>query len=80
MPKKNGKLVTCIDFRKLNVATKKDPYPLPFIDEMLNTITRYEAYSFLRHHQISIVLEDRYKIAFVIDLGVFIWKVMSFKI
>jgi hypothetical protein len=36
-----------IDFRKLNEATKKDPYPLPFIDEMLNIIARYEAYSFL---------------------------------
>jgi hypothetical protein len=36
--KKNGKLKICIDFRKLNVATKKDPYPLPFIDEVLNTI------------------------------------------
>jgi hypothetical protein len=31
----------------LNVATKKDPYPLPVTDEVLNIITRYEAYSFL---------------------------------
>ncbi len=30
VPKKNGKLRICINFRKLNVATKKDPYPLPF--------------------------------------------------
>jgi hypothetical protein len=48
---------------------KKDPYPLPFTDEMWNTIARYEAYSFLDgylgHHQIFIALEDRYKIAFV---------------
>jgi len=28
--KKNGKLKICVDFRKLNVATKKDPYMLPF--------------------------------------------------
>jgi hypothetical protein len=58
IPKKNGKLRICIDFRKLNVATKKDPYPLPFIDEMLNIVARYEAYSFLDgylgYHQISI--------------------------
>ncbi len=47
VPKKNGKLRICIDFKKLNVATKKDPYPLPFIDEMLNTITKYEAHYFL---------------------------------
>jgi len=30
VPKKNGKLKIYIDFRKLNEATKKDPYPLPF--------------------------------------------------
>jgi hypothetical protein len=44
--KKNGKLKICIDFKKLNVATKKDPYPLPFIDEMLNTVVGYEIYFF----------------------------------
>jgi hypothetical protein len=47
VPKKNGKLRINIDFRKLNAATKKVPYPLPFTDEVLNTVTRYEAYSFL---------------------------------
>jgi hypothetical protein len=60
IPKKNGKLTICINFRKLNVATKKDPYPLPFTYEVLNTIARYEAYSFLDgylgYHQISITL------------------------
>ncbi len=82
VPKKNGKLIICIDFRKLNEPTKKDPYPLPFIDEVLNTITGYEAYSFLDgylgYHQISIAIEDRYKTAFVTNWGVFIWKVMLF--
>jgi hypothetical protein len=39
VPKKNGKLRICIDFRKLNATTKKDPYPLPFIDEVMNTIS-----------------------------------------
>ncbi len=45
--KKNGKLRICVDFRKLNKATKKYLYPLPFPDEVLNTITWYEGYSFL---------------------------------
>jgi hypothetical protein len=36
--KKNGKLKICIDFRKLNVATKKDLYPLTFTYEMLNIV------------------------------------------
>jgi hypothetical protein len=38
VPKKNGKLKICIDFKKLNIATKKDPHPLSFTNEMLNTI------------------------------------------
>jgi hypothetical protein len=54
-----------------NAATKKDPYPLPFIDEVLNIIVGYETYPFLDgysgYHQISIALEDKYKTAFVID-------------
>jgi len=67
--KKNRKLKICIDSKKLNVATKKDPYPLPFIDEVLNTVVGYEAYSFLDgysgYHQISIVPKDKYKTTFV---------------
>jgi hypothetical protein len=45
--KKNGKLKICVDFRKLNKATKKDPYPLPIFNEVLNTIASYKAYIFL---------------------------------
>ncbi len=45
--KKNGKLKICVDFKKLNKATKKDPYPLPFSNEVLNTIVGYEGYPFL---------------------------------
>jgi hypothetical protein len=69
VPQKNGNLKIYIDFKKLNVATKKDPYPLPFTDEVLNTIAGYEAYSFLygysKYHQNFIVPEDKYKITFV---------------
>jgi hypothetical protein len=38
IPKKNGKLRIYINFKKLNVTIKKDPYPLPFTNEVLNTI------------------------------------------
>jgi hypothetical protein len=34
-------------FHKLNVTTKKNPHPLSFTDEVLNTIPGYEAHSFL---------------------------------
>jgi len=58
-----------MDFRKLNATTKKDPYPLPFIEEVLNMVAGHEVYSFLdgfsSYHQIMIVLENRYKIAFI---------------
>jgi hypothetical protein len=65
IPKKNGKLKICIDFKKLNAATRKDPYPLLFTYEVLKTIAGYEAYSFLNgylgYHQISITPRDKYK-------------------
>jgi hypothetical protein len=71
VPQKNGKLKICINFKKLNAATKKDPYPLPFTYEVLNTIIGYETYSFLDgysgYHQISIAPKDRYKTTFVIN-------------
>jgi hypothetical protein len=35
-----------VDFRRLNVATKKDPYPLPFMEEVLDMVARHEVYSF----------------------------------
>jgi hypothetical protein len=71
-----------VDFKKLNKATKKNPYPLPFSYEVWNIIARYEAYSFLhgysRYHYIFIALEDRYKTTFVIYWGTFVWMVMPF--
>jgi hypothetical protein len=67
--KKNGKLRICIDFIKLNAATKKDPYPLPFTYEVLNIVAWYETYIFLdgysRYLQISIAPKDKYKTTFV---------------
>jgi hypothetical protein len=44
---KNGKLRICINFRKLNATTKKDPYLLPFTDEVINTVVSHEVYIFL---------------------------------
>jgi hypothetical protein len=62
VPKKNGKLRVCVDFKTLNVVIKKDPYPLPFTDEVVNTIAGHEVNTFLdgfsRYHQISIAPKD----------------------
>ena len=45
--KKDGGLHFCIDFRKLNAKTKKDSYPLPRIQETLNSLVRARVFSML---------------------------------
>jgi hypothetical protein len=47
VPKKNGKLKICVDFRKLNVATKKMFYLLPFTYEVINIVIGHEVCTFL---------------------------------
>jgi hypothetical protein len=37
----------CIDYKKLNKATKKDHFPLPFIDEMLERLANHSFFCFL---------------------------------
>jgi hypothetical protein len=67
--KKNEKLRICVNVRKLNVATKKDPYLLHFINEVINMVVGHEVYTFLDvflgYHQILIAPKDQHKI--VID-------------
>ena len=52
----------CIDYRKLNTPTRKDHYPLPFIDQMLNRLVAHSHYYFLDgyscYNQIAIAPED----------------------
>jgi hypothetical protein len=47
VPKKNGKLHICADYQKLNSQTKKDPFPLPPLDSILDTVAGHEMYSFM---------------------------------
>jgi len=78
--KKNMKLQICMNFQKLNIVTKKDPYHLPIMEEVLDMVAGHEVYSFLdgfsSYHHITITPKDRYKIAFIIDWGTFVWIVM----
>jgi len=38
VPQKNGKLCICVDYRQLNFLTKKDPYPFPFSEEVIDLV------------------------------------------
>jgi hypothetical protein len=71
-----------MDFHLLNVVTKKDPYPLPFTEEVLDKVMSHEVYSFLDgfsgYHQIMIAPKNKYKITFITDWGSFVWVVMPF--
>jgi hypothetical protein len=52
----------CIDYQKLNKATQKDHFPLPFIDEMLERLANHSFFCYLDgysgYHQILIHLDD----------------------
>ena len=72
----------CIDYRKLNTATRKDHYPLPFIDQMLDRLARHSHYCFLDgyfgYNQIAIALEDKEKSTFTCPYGTFAFRRMPF--
>ena len=72
----------CMDYRKLNKATKKDHFPLPFIDQMLDRLVGKQYYSFLDkysgYNQIAIVLEDQEKTTFTCPYGTFAFRTMPF--
>ncbi|KAL3690876.1 hypothetical protein R1sor_004527 [Riccia sorocarpa] len=82
VPKKNGKIKVCQDFRKLNAVTKKDHHPLPFIDQVLDQVSGHECYSFLDgfsgYNQVSIREEDQSKTTFTTDWGTFAYNRMPF--
>ena len=72
----------CIDYRKLNTATRKDHYPLPFIDQMLDRLAWHSHYCFLDgysgYNQIAIALEKQEKTTFTGPYGTFAFRRMPF--
>jgi hypothetical protein len=72
----------CIDYRKLNDATRKDHFPLPFIDQMLERLSGHEYYCFLDgfsgYFQIPIAPEDQEKTTFTCPYGTFAYKRIPF--
>ena len=72
----------CIDFTNLNKACPKDIYPLPKIDQLVDTTTGYERMSFLDAYfgfnQIRMNESDRIHTAFITERGLYCYKVMHF--
>jgi hypothetical protein len=46
VPKKNGKWRICVDYRELNKSTRKDHFPLPFIDQVLDVLVGKNTFHF----------------------------------
>ncbi|WZZ71012.1 hypothetical protein YC2023_082382 [Brassica napus] len=72
----------CIDYRKLNAASRKDHFPLPFIDQMLERLANHPYYCFLDGYsgffQIPIHLNDQEKTTFTCPYGTFAYRRMPF--
>ena len=72
----------CIDYRKLNEATRKDHFPLPFMDQMLERLAGQAYYCFLDgysgYNQIAVDPKDQEKTAFTCPYGVFAYRRMPF--
>ncbi|UYV84069.1 hypothetical protein LAZ67_X001057 [Cordylochernes scorpioides] len=80
--KKDGSWRFCVDYRKLNKVTKKDVYPLPRNDDVLDSLTGAKFFSSMDlrtgYWQIEIDEEDREKTAFITPDGLYEFRVMPF--
>ena len=82
VPKKDGKVRMCIDYKDLNRASSKDNFLLPHIDTLVDNSAKNSRFSFMdgfsRYNQIRMAPEDREKTVFIIMWRTFCYKVMPF--
>ncbi|RVW74431.1 Transposon Ty3-G Gag-Pol polyprotein [Vitis vinifera] len=82
IPKKDGKVTVCVDFKDLNKANLKDDFPLPHIDLLVDSIASHLMLSFMdgffEYNQILMALEDMEKTTFIIECSTYCCRVMLF--
>ena len=82
VPKKEGKWRVCVDYTNLNNACPKNSFPLPRIDQIVDSTTGQEMLSFLDafsgYHQILMSPADEEKTTFITPHSLYCYKVMSF--
>merc|ERR1712044_80222 len=80
--KKDNTLRYCIDYRKLNAVTRKDSYPLPRIDDSLDSLGKAKYFSTLDlasgYWQIGLTEQAKQKSAFCTTSGLYQFRVMPF--
>ena len=80
--KANGKWRICVDFTNLNKACPKDSYPLPCIDQLVDSTAGHKLLSFMDtfsgYNQIRMDEVDQEKTSFIANQDLFCYKVMSF--
>jgi hypothetical protein len=71
-----------VDYQKLNSQTKKNPFPLPFLDSILDIVVGHEIYSFMDrysgYNQVKMVEEDKEKMSFNFEWGAYAYNVLPF--
>ena len=79
---RDNKVRCCVDFRGLNLLTKKDSYPLPRIDDTLDTLVDSQYFTTLDlssgYWQVEVAPEDREKTAVITNFGLYQFKVLPF--
>jgi hypothetical protein len=80
--KKQGMIRVCTDFRDLNKVCPKDNYPTPFINQIIDECTSFEAFLFMNgfsgYNQIQIKPEGQHKTTFICLWGTFSYCKMPF--